>query len=89
MPRISFSQNIRSHVDVAESEVAGETVIAALEQVFAQHDKLRSYVLDDRGAVRNHVAVFVDGKTIADREKLSDSVAPDAEIFVMQALSGG
>jgi hypothetical protein len=33
--------------------------------------------------------VFVDGRQIADRERLSDPVGPHSELYVMQALSGG
>ncbi len=91
MPRIAFSQNLSTHVEVgtASSEVVGKTVREALDQVFSQHPKLKSYLLDDRSAVRKHVAIFIDGETIRDRESLSDAVPEDAEIFVMQALSGG
>jgi sulfur carrier protein ThiS len=50
---------------------------------------LRGYVLDDQGALRRHVAVYVNGRPIADRIGLSDPVGPDDEIHVFQALSGG
>ena len=60
-----------------------------MRAVFEQVPKLRSYILDDQGAVRTHVVIFVDGIAIHDRKQLSDSVRPDSEIFVMQALSGG
>jgi hypothetical protein len=33
--------------------------------------------------------VFVDGMQIRDRTALHDAVGPSAEIYVMQALSGG
>ena len=46
-------------------------------------------ILDDEGALRKHVSIVVNGATIRDRAGLSDAVGPDAEIFVMQALSGG
>jgi hypothetical protein len=46
-------------------------------------------VLDDQGAVRAHMVVFVDGHQIRDRRHLSDPVSPDGEIYVAQALSGG
>jgi sulfur carrier protein ThiS len=39
--------------------------------------------------LRKHIAVFVDGKMVADREGLSDPVNQDSEIYIMQALSGG
>ncbi|MFT5465150.1 MAG: molybdopterin synthase sulfur carrier subunit [Verrucomicrobiales bacterium] len=89
MPTVAFTQNLRRHVNVERCEVLGETVGAALDAVFSEHPKLRSYLLDDRGAVRKHVAVIVNGETIADRENLSDPLKPDDEVFVMQALSGG
>jgi sulfur carrier protein ThiS len=50
---------------------------------------LRGYVLDDQGAVRRHVAVYVNGTAIRDRAKLSDPVVPKDEIYVFQALTGG
>ena len=89
MPLVTFAQSIRSHVDVAPSEVAGATVREALEAVFAENERMRSYVLDDAGAVRKHVSVIVNGSAIRDRRGLSDPVPADGEIFVMQALSGG
>jgi hypothetical protein len=38
-------------------------------------------VLDDQGAVRKHVVVFVDGTAIRDRARLSDAVNPTSEIL--------
>ncbi len=46
-------------------------------------------MLDEHGAVRKHMVVFVNGQMICDREKLSDPVPEHAEVYVMQALSGG
>jgi hypothetical protein len=60
-----------------------------LDGVFAANPRLRGYVLDDQGALRRHMMVFVDGQQIEDRERLSDPVRPVSEIYVMQALSGG
>ena len=39
--------------------------------------------------MRRHMAVFVNGTRIADRIHLSDRVPENAEIYVLQALSGG
>jgi molybdopterin synthase sulfur carrier subunit len=89
MPRVVFTQNIQRHVDCPPSEVVGSTVRAVLDAVFAANDRARSYVLDEHGAVRKHMIVFVNGEMIRDREKLSDPVPEDAEVYVMQALSGG
>ena len=46
-------------------------------------------MLDEQGALRPHMVIFVDNEPIHDRVQLSDAVSPDGELFVMQALSGG
>lgn len=70
-------------------EVGGATVAQALDGAFAQHPNLRGYVLDEQGAVRHHVAVFVDGEALRDKRDLSQPLQPGSEVYVMQALSGG
>lgn len=89
MPRVVFTPNIQRHVSCPPCEVPGETVRDVLEGVFVTNERARGYVLDDRGALRKHMSVFIDGQAILDRRTLSDRVAPDAEVYVMQALSGG
>lgn len=89
MPTVQFTANLASQTAAPACDVDASTVREALDAVFALHPALRSYVLDDQGAVRQHVVVFVDGTAITDRRRLADAVQPDSEIFVMQALSGG
>jgi molybdopterin synthase sulfur carrier subunit len=61
----------------------------ALEQYFGKHPQVRSYVLDEQGALRQHVVVFVNGSQVRDRAAQQDAVDDGADIYVMQALSGG
>ena len=89
MPLVHFTRNLTSQTNAPSCEVSGATVSEALHEVFAQHPKLRGYIVDDQGALRTHVVVFVDGNAMTDRARLTDLVRPDSEIFVMQALSGG
>ena len=89
MPTVQFTDNLARQAAAPTCEVTGSTVREALEAVFVQYPALRGYVLDDQGAVRKHVVVFVNGTAIADRRNLADAVAGNSEIFVMQALSGG
>ena len=56
---------------------------------FADNERARGYVLEDQGALRQHMVVFVDGGQVVDRVGLTDPVAESSEIYVMQALSGG
>ena len=89
MPTVAFTANLRRHVGAPTVEVEGDTVRRVLDAVFADHERLRGYVLDDQGALRKHMAVFVDNLEVVDRTHLSDSVDPGAKMYVMQALSGG
>jgi hypothetical protein len=89
MPRVVFTTVLARHVDCPAEAVDGPTVRAALDAYFARHPAVRSYVLDEQGGLRQHVVVFVDGAQVRDRSALREAVAPTAEIYVMQALSGG
>ena len=89
MATVSFTPNIQRHVSCPPTQVRGETVRLVLDAVFERNPRARGYVLDDQGAVRQHMNVFVDGHQVQDRRDLSDPVRPDAEVYVAQALSGG
>lgn len=89
MPKVVFTSALQRHVACPDVAVPGNNVRQALEHVFRDRPKARSYVLDDDGSVRHHVAVFVNGVALSDRRELSDEVDESSEIYVMQALSGG
>ena len=89
MPRVVFTANLQRHVACPPATAAGATVREVLEAVFAGNARARGYVLDDQSALRKHMAVFVDGRAVRDRDGLSDPVPPEGEIYVMQCLTGG
>jgi hypothetical protein len=69
--------------------VAGTTIRAVLDALFAEHPQLRGYVLDELGALRHHVVAFVDGAAVRDKQALDEPVPADGEVYLFQALSGG
>ena len=89
MPRVVFTPNLQRHVSVPPTTADGATVREVLDAVFRGNAAARGYVLDELGALRKHMNVFVNGQMIRDRKNLSDPVPPDGEVYVMQALSGG
>ena len=89
MPTVSFTSALQRFLPAPTAVVEGATVADTLAAVFALRPALRGYVLDDQGALRRHVAVYVNGNPVRDREKLADPVEPRDEIYVFQALSGG
>jgi len=89
MPTVSFTRTLERFLPAPSTAVEGATVAAALAAVFATRPGLRGYVLDDQGALRRHVAVYVNGRLVNDRTRLTDPVGPRDEIYIFQALSGG
>jgi hypothetical protein len=89
LPQVIFTRNLQRHVDAPEAQVAGATVREALDAVFALHPRLRGYVVDEQGALRKHMVIFIDKEQIHDRDGLSDAVSTSGTIYVFQALSGG
>jgi len=89
VPTVHFTVNLQRHVKCASMDVEGSTVQQVLQAVFAAVPQMRGYVVDDQGAVRKHMNIFVDGEQILDRLSQSDEVSSGSEIYIMQALSGG
>ncbi len=89
MPTISFTRALSRFLAAPFAKVEGATVGDALAAVFASRSTLRGYVLDDQGALRRHIIVYVNGRPVNDRIGLTDPVGLRDEIYVFQALSGG
>ncbi len=89
MATVRFTDNIQRHVACPPREVPGATLSEVLDGYFAANALARDYVLDDQGRLRRHMALFVDGRQIRDRQGLTDAVAPDTVVDVIQSLSGG
>ena len=89
MPTVRFTRNIQRHVECPEREIAGATVRAVLNGYFALHPAARGYVLDDMDRLRPHMAIFVNGNQIQDRDHLADPVVEGAALDIIQSLSGG
>ena len=89
MAHVTFTQNLQRHVSCPSRDIPGATVREVLEGYFTEEPRLKSYVLDEQGALRRHVVIFVNGQQLKDREDLGEAVGDSASIYVMQALSGG
>lgn len=72
-----------------DQTVKGETVADAIKQFEGLYPGISDYLLDEQGALRKHVNIFVGGQLIKDRTTLKDKLEADTEILIFQALSGG
>ena len=89
MPTVEFAPALTRHVACPPQRVDAVTLRSALDAAFEAAPALRAYVLDEQGAVRKHVAVFVNAVMIASRSDLALPLAATDKVRVMQALTGG
>ena len=68
-----------------EVSIEGDSVGQVLTELERQHPRIVGWVLDEHGAVRPHVNVFVDGERVRE----DAAVAPNATIHVLPSISGG
>ena len=89
VPTVEFAPALTRHVACPRQDVAAVTLGSALDAAFVAAPALRGYVLDEQGAVRKHVAVFVNGQMIPSRGDLTRALQPQDSVMVIQALTGG
>ena len=71
--------------DRAEHAVEGETVGELLRALERAQPALDGWILDERGHVRRHIAVFVAGESGGE----DTPVGPGDAVDVLPAISGG
>lgn len=70
-------------------DAAPSTAGGALGALWAECPGARDRVMDERGRIRQHINVFVDGVNIRFAGGLAAPVAPGAEIISLPAVSVG
>ena len=71
--------------DRAVQKVGGATVAELLRELERAHPATSGWILDERGRIRQHINVFVNGE----RRDEGTAVGDDDEIDVLPAISGG
>ena len=89
MAHLEFAPALQRHVSAPPMTSAAASLRSLLDAAFAQQPGLQGYVLDDQGRVRKHVAVFINGSLMHDRQQLDVALAADDRVYIAQALSGG
>lgn len=69
--------------------IEADTVLALIDELEVRYPGIKFYLCDERGRLRRHVNVFIDGELIIDRPRLSDRLAATSSVFIAQALTGG
>ena len=69
----------------AEHDLDGSTVVAVLRALELRHPAVGGWILDERGSVRRHINVFVNGERGAE----TTAVAAGDRVEVVPAITGG
>ena len=90
MPDVQFTRHLRVHFPaLRDVDVPGGSLAEVVRALDDLHPGLAAYLVDDQGALRKHVNIFVNDRLLDDRKGLTDRVGPGDRVFIMQALSGG
>ena len=87
MHRVLIPTTLRSYTRQAVwVQAAGPTLCELLLDLDRQFPGLRFRMVDEQDELRPHMRVFVAGRPV---KRLSFALAPDVEVAIVQALSGG
>ena len=70
--------------DRAVHELDGATVVELLRTLELRHPEVSGWILDERGLIRRHINVFVNGE----RGDRSTAVASTDRVEVLPAITG-
>jgi sulfur-carrier protein len=86
MPRVMLSGSVQQQVGgLSAVEVAGDTARAVVRTLEASYPSLRGWIVDEQGALRRHVKLFLGGVAIS----LDEPIRPNDELHIVAAISGG
>ena len=90
MASVSYTPHLsRFFPELATEEVDAPDVASLVRELELRHEGLAAYLVEEDGALRKHVNIFVDGDAVRDRKALSDALGPASTVHILQALSGG
>ncbi|HET9171120.1 MAG TPA: MoaD/ThiS family protein [Actinospica sp.] len=83
----------RSHIMVplAQGTIEGprSALTAVLDQLRREVPALERRIRDERGRVRGHVNIYVDGTDIRELAGVGTVIVPGATVHIIAAVSGG
>ena len=90
MPTVHLPAALSGHAaGKRRVQVAGSTVGKVLAALGQAHPGVGQRVLDDRGVLRRHVNVFVNGESIRYLHGAETPVGDADEVWILPAVSGG
>jgi len=88
MVRVSFTSALKTFFpNLKEEQIEAQDITQLIIALDNKYSGLKAYLVDEKGDIREHVKFYVNNEPL---EKGSDdSLLPNAQIHIMQAISGG
>ena len=84
--RVQIPSPLQPYTGKARVQASGATLGALLADLDRQYPGIRFRMVDEQERIRRHVRIFIRGDPVFDLQK---SLAPDDEVIIVQALTGG
>jgi molybdopterin converting factor small subunit len=85
MANVRLRGQLEKLAGASELPVEGDTVNELLKALEEAHSGLEGWILDERGVLRRHINVFVNGEPA----EPDTTVAESDKIEILPAISGG
>ena len=90
MAQIRFTSALkRFYPDLKPLELEVRSISEVIASIEEMYPGLTDYLVDEQGALRKHVNIYIGENLIEDRTNLKDIVNPSDQVLIFQALSGG
>ncbi len=84
--KVLIPSSLRSYTQSMWAQAQGGTLDELLLDLDRQHPGIRFRMVDEQEQIRPHMRVFINGRAV---KLLAHPVAPQDEVAIVQALSGG
>lgn len=84
--KVLIPSALYSYTQSSQAEATGSTLDDVLVDLDRQYPGIRFRMIDEQQQVRRHIRIFVNGVST---NTLSQTMRPDDEVAIVQALSGG
>jgi molybdopterin converting factor small subunit len=90
MPVIKIPSPLRSYTDgLAEVQVAGGTVSAAMEDFMVTYPALRQHLYNSKGELRPFVNLFLNSQDVRHMQGLETPLGQDDRLMIVPSIAGG
>lgn len=97
MPSLTIAPSLARWAESASGISRGEirlefparTLEELLRAAYERFPHLKGYIQEETGTFRHHVVVFIDNQPLPDKTDRHAPLAPESEVYLFQALSGG